>query len=45
MLNEARVYADKVLNTDPTLELPVNKLLAEELRKGKYEMKDYSKIS
>ncbi len=45
MLNEARVYADKVLNADPTLELPVNKLLAEELRKGKYEMKDYSKIS
>lgn len=45
MLNEARVYADKVLNADPSLELPVNKLLAEELRKGKYDMKDYSKIS
>ena len=45
MLNEARVYADKVLNADPKLELPVNKLLADELRKGKYEIKDYSKIS
>ena len=45
MLNEARVYADKVLNADPKLELPVNKLLAEELRKGKYDIKDYSKIS
>lgn len=45
MLNEARVYADKVLNADPSLELPVNRLLAEELRKGKYDMKDYSKIS
>ena len=45
MLNEARVYADKVLNADPKLELPINKLLAEELRKGKYDIKDYSKIS
>ena len=45
MLNEARVYADKVLEADPKLELPVNKLLAEELRKGKYDIKDYSKIS
>lgn len=45
MLNEARVYADKVLNADPSLELPVNRLLAEELRKGKYDIKDYSKIS
>ena len=45
MLNEARVYADKVLDADPKLELPVNKLLAEELRKGKYDIKDYSKIS
>ncbi|MBR4822548.1 MAG: ATP-dependent DNA helicase RecG [Bacteroidales bacterium] len=45
MLNEARVYADKVLDADPKLELPVNKLLADELRKGKYDIKDYSKIS
>ena len=45
MLNEARVYADKVLAADPKLELPVNARLAEELRKGKYDIKDYSKIS
>ncbi|MBR5924536.1 MAG: ATP-dependent DNA helicase RecG, partial [Bacteroidales bacterium] len=45
MLNEARAYADKVLATDPKLELPVNAKLAEELRKGKYDIKDYSKIS
>ena len=45
MLNEARAYADKVLDADPSLALPANKLLAEELRKGKYDMKDYSKIS
>ncbi len=45
MLNEARAYADKVLSADPKLELPANRLLAEELRKGKYDIKDYSKIS
>lgn len=45
MLNEARAYADKVLAADPKLELPVNKLLAEGLKNGKYEIKDYSKIS
>ena len=45
MLNEARVYADKVLESDPALELPVNRLLTEGLRSGKYEIKDYSKIS
>ena len=45
MLNEARTYADKVLAADPKLELPVNERLAEELRKGKYNIKDYSKIS
>ena len=45
MLNEARAYADKVLSADPKLELPVNKLLAEGLRNGKYDIKDYSKIS
>ena len=45
MLNEARAYADKVLAADPKLELPVNAKLAEELRKGKYDIKDYSKIS
>ena len=45
MLNEARAYADKVLSADPKLELPVNKLLAKGLREGKYDIKDYSKIS
>jgi len=45
MLNEARIYADKVLNADPKLESQANRLLAEELRKGKYNTKDYSKIS
>ena len=45
MLNEARAYADKVLGADPKLELPVNKLLAKGLREGKYDIKDYSKIS
>ena len=45
MLNEARTYADKVLSADPKLELPVNKLLADGLREGKYDIKDYSKIS
>ena len=45
MLNEARAYADKVLAADPKLELPVNKLLADGLREGKYDIKDYSKIS
>ena len=45
MLNEARNYAEKVLDADPKLEAPVNRLLAEELRKGKYDTKDYSKIS
>ncbi|MBR5702712.1 MAG: ATP-dependent DNA helicase RecG [Bacteroidales bacterium] len=45
MLNEARAYADKVLSADPKLELPANKLLAEGLREGKYDIKDYSKIS
>ncbi|MBQ9310538.1 MAG: ATP-dependent DNA helicase RecG [Bacteroidales bacterium] len=45
MLNETRAYADKVLDADPTLSLPVNAPLLAELRKGKYDIKDYSKIS
>jgi len=45
MLNEARAVAERVLNADPSLSLPQNALLAKELRKGKYEIKDYSKIS
>lgn len=45
LLNEAREYADAVLNADPSLSSPENALLVKELRKDKYEIKDYSKIS
>ena len=45
LLTQAREYAQKVLDSDPGLEFPVNRLLARELRKDKYEIKDYSKIS
>ena len=45
LLMQARVYADRVLNDDPTLSEPRNFLLLRELRKDKYEFKDYSKIS
>ena len=42
---DARAYAGHVLAADPALEQPVNALLLRELRKGKYDIKDYSKIS
>ena len=45
LLSQARDYAQKVLETDPGLEFPVNRLLVTELRKDKYNIKDYSKIS
>ena len=45
LLNEARAYAALVLEADPTLAAPQNRLLVTELRKDKYEIKDYSKIS
>ena len=45
LLGEARRYAEKVLNADPGLESPVNAPLREELRKDKYEIKDFSNIS
>ncbi len=45
LLGEARRYAEKVLSADPVLEQPVNAPLREELRKDKYEIKDFSKIS
>ena len=45
LLAQARDYAQKVLDTDPCLEFPANRLLARELRKDKYNIKDYSKIS
>ena len=45
LLGEARAYANRVLEADPALEDPRNALLARELRKSKYDIKDYSKIS
>ena len=45
LLGEARRYAEKVLSKDPALERPENARLREELRKEKYEIKDFSKIS
>lgn len=45
LLGEARAYAQKVLDDDPTLEKAQNAGLAKELRKEKYDIKDYSKIS
>lgn len=45
LLNEARAYADKILASDPSLTQPVNARLAAEMRKEKYNIKDYSKIS
>ena len=45
LLSEARIYAGQVLDADPELSAPQNAPLVRELRKGKYEIKDYSKIS
>ena len=45
ILNAARDYADAVLKEDPTLHADRNQLLRNELRKDKYQIKDYSKIS
>ena len=45
LLGEARAYAAKVLEADPFLEDQRNALLVKELRKSKYAIKDYSKIS
>ena len=45
LLAEARRDAQRVLDDDPSLSSPENRLLAEELRKGKYAIKDYSTIS
>ena len=45
ILNDARTYAQHILEQDPALEKPGNALLAAELRKDKYVTKDYSKIS
>ena len=45
ILNAARATADAVLSEDPTLHSDHNQLLRSELRKDKYQIKDYSKIS
>ncbi|MBR0532779.1 MAG: ATP-dependent DNA helicase RecG [Bacteroidales bacterium] len=45
ILSDARSYAEHVLAGDPTLSDPVNASLAAELKKDKYSIKDYSKIS
>ena len=45
ILNAARECADSILKTDPTLHEDKNQLLRKELRKDKYQVKDYSKIS
>jgi len=45
ILNAARDCADAVLQEDPTLSSDRNQLLRKELRKEKYQIKDYSKIS
>ena len=45
ILNTARDCADAVLKEDPILGLLKNAQLREELSKGKYQIKDYSKIS
>lgn len=45
ILNAARSLAEAVLEADPTLHEDRNQLLRKELRKDKYIIKDYSKIS
>ena len=45
IMSDARSYAEHVLAGDPSLSDPVNAPLAAELRKDKYSVKDYSKIS
>ena len=45
ILNAARDCADAVLKADPTLHGDHNQLLRRELRKDKYQIKDFSKIS
>lgn len=45
LLSDARNYAMQVLERDPALESVVNIALVRELRKGKYNINDYSKIS
>ncbi len=45
LLSEARSDAARVLEADPGLSRPENAVLLRELRKDKYEIRDYSRIS
>lgn len=45
ILNTARDAAETILKSDPVLQESRNQLLYKELRKDKYQIKDYSKIS
>ena len=45
ILSAARDAAEAVLTEDPTLTADNNQMLRRELRKEKYQIKDYSKIS
>ena len=45
LLTEARIYAGQVLDADPTLSAPQNAPLVRELRKEKYEIRDFSRLS
>ena len=45
ILNDARGYAQHILDRDPALSEPVNAPLAHELQRDKYQTKDYSQIS
>jgi ATP-dependent DNA helicase RecG len=45
ILNDARAYAQHVLNQDPTLSEQKNAPLAQELQRDKYLTKDFSQIS
>ena len=45
LLSEARAYAAKVLDADPALSSPFNAPLARELKKSRYQIRDFSKIS
>ena len=45
VLSDARSYAEHILAEDPSLSMEKNSSLAAELRKDKYGIKDYSKIS
>ena len=45
ILNDARNYAETVLERDPGLTSSINAPIREELRKEKYSIRDYSRIS